>query len=55
MAKNQTYKAFAVRPSCVLDLNGEVLDARAVMAELTAEVRGISAVCSGGCYCVCSC
>lgn len=43
MAKNQTYKAFAVRPSCVLDLNGEVLDARAVMAELTAEVRGISA------------
>ena len=42
MAKNQTYKAFAVRPSRVLDLNGEVLDAAPVMAELTSEVRGIS-------------
>ena len=43
MAKNQTYKAFAVRPSRVLDLNGEVLDAAPVMAELAAEVRDISA------------
>ena len=42
MAKNQMYKAFAVRPSRVLDLNGEVLDAAPVMAELTSEVRGIS-------------
>ena len=42
MAKNQAYKAFAVRPSRVLDLNGEVLDAAPVMAELTSEVRGIS-------------
>ena len=43
MAKNQAYKAFAVRPSRVLDLNGEVLDAAPVMAELAAEVRDISA------------
>ena len=43
MEKNQTYKAFAVRPSHVLDLNGEVLDATPVMAELAAEVRDISA------------
>ena len=43
MDKNQTYKAFAVHPSHVLDLNGEVLDAAPVMAELTSEVRGISA------------
>ena len=43
MAKNQTYRAFTARPSCVLDLNGEALDAAPVMAELTAEVRGISA------------
>ena len=43
MAKNQTYKAFAVRPSRVLDLNGVVLDATPVMAELAAEVRDISA------------
>ena len=43
MAKNQTYRAFTVRPSCVLDLNGELLDATAVMAELVSEVRGISA------------
>ena len=42
MAKNQAYKAFSVRPSRVLDLNGEVLDAAPVMAELTSEVRGIS-------------
>ena len=43
MAKNQTYKAFAVPPSHVLDLNGVVLDATPVMAELAAEVRDISA------------
>ena len=43
MAKNQTYRSFVARPSHVLDLNGEVLDADPVMAELTAEVRGISA------------
>ena len=43
MAKNQTYRAFTARPSHVLDLNGELLDAAPIMAELTAEVRGISA------------
>ena len=43
MEKNQTYKAFAVRPSRVLDLNGEVLDATPVMAELASEIRDISA------------
>ena len=43
MEKNQTYKAFAVRPSHVLDLNGEVLDATPVMAELASEIRDISA------------
>lgn len=43
MAKNQTYRAFTARPLHILDLNGEVLDAAPVMAELTAEVRGISA------------
>ena len=43
MAKNQTYRAFTVRPSHVLNLNGEVLDAAPVMAELAAEVRDISA------------
>lgn len=43
MAKNQTYKAFTVRPSYVLDLNGELLDSALVMSQLAAEVRGISA------------
>ena len=43
MAKNQTYKAFTVRPSYVLDLTGELLDSASVMAELAAEVRDISA------------
>ena len=43
MAKNQTYRAFAARPSYVLDLNGELLDSAPVMAELASEVRDISA------------
>ena len=43
MAKNQTYKAFTVRPSHVMDLNGVLLDSAPLMAELAAEVRGISA------------
>ena len=43
MAKNQTYRAFASRPSHVLDLNGELLDSAPVMAELASEVRDISA------------
>ena len=43
MAKNQTYKAFSVRPNHVMDLNGELLDSAPLMDELAAEVRGISA------------
>ena len=43
MARGQTYRAFAVRPSHVMDLNGVLLDGASVMAELAAEVRGISA------------
>ena len=43
MAKNQTYRAFTVRPSHILDLNGELLDSALVMSRLASEVRGISA------------
>ena len=43
MAKNQTYKAFSVRPSHVMDLNGVLLDTPSIMAQLAAEVQGISA------------
>ena len=43
MAKNQTYRAFAARPSHVLDLNGELLDSVPVLAALASEVRDISA------------
>ena len=42
LAKNHTYKAFTVRPSHVLDLNGEVLDSAPVLARLVSEIRGIS-------------
>ena len=42
MAKNRTYKAFIVRPSHVLDLNGELLDSSPVLAQLTSEIQGIS-------------
>ena len=42
MAKNQTYKAFTVRPTHVMDLNGVLLETAPIMAELAAEVRGIS-------------
>lgn len=42
MAKNQTYKAFTVRPSHILDLNGELLDSATILSRLAAEVRGIS-------------
>lgn len=43
MAKSQTYRAFTARPSHVLDLSGELLDATAVMAELASEIRDVSA------------
>lgn len=42
MANNQTYKAFTVRPSHIMDLNGELLDSTPIMVELTSEVCGIS-------------
>ena len=42
MAKNQTYRAFAARPSHILDLNGELLDGASVLASLASEVRDIS-------------
>ena len=43
MAKNQTYKAFSVRPSRVMDLNGVLLDSVPVLGQLAAEIQGISA------------
>ena len=44
MAKNLTYKAFrATHPSCILDLNGELLDSAPVMTELATEIQNISA------------
>ena len=43
LAKNQTYKAFTARPTRVMDLNGVLLDSAPLMAELAAEVQGISA------------
>lgn len=42
LARNQTYRAFAARPSHVLDLNGELLDSASIMSYLASEVRGIS-------------
>ena len=43
LAKNQTYRAFAARPTHILDLNGELLDSAPVLASLASEVRDISA------------
>ena len=43
LAKNQTYRAFAARPSHVLGLDGELLDGARVLACLASEVRDISA------------
>ena len=43
MAKNQTYRAFVARPTHILNLDGEILDSAPIMAQLTSEVRGISA------------
>ena len=43
MAKSQTYRAFVARPSCVLDLDGALLDAQSVMSQLSSEIRDISA------------
>lgn len=43
LAKNQTYRAFAARPTHILDLSGELLDRDRVLARLASEVRDISA------------
>lgn len=42
MAKNQTYRAFVVRPTHVLGLDGELLDGARVLVSLASEVRDIS-------------
>ena len=42
MAKNKTYKAFVVRPTRIMDLEGEVLDAPSVMSQLASEVQGVA-------------
>jgi hypothetical protein len=42
LARNQTYRAFVARPSCVLNLNGELLDSATILSQLASEVRGIS-------------
>lgn len=43
MAKSQTYRAFVARPTHILNLDSEVLDSTSIMAQLTTEVRSISA------------
>lgn len=43
MVKSQTYKAFTVRPSHVMDLNGVLLDSDPILSQLVTEVQGISA------------
>ena len=43
MAKGQTYRAFVVRPSHILDLTGELLDSASVMSLLASEVCNLSA------------
>ena len=43
LAKNQTYKSFAARPSYILDMNGELQETAPIMGRLVSEVRDISA------------
>ena len=43
LTKNQTYRAFASRPSYVLGLDGELIDGALVLVSLASEVRDISA------------
>ena len=43
LANSRTYRAFAARPSHVLDLSGELLDGAHVLARLASEVRDLSA------------
>ena len=42
MARNQTYRAFVARPTHILDLNGELLEAAPIMSQLASEIRGVS-------------
>ena len=42
MAKSQTYRAFASRPSYVLGLGGELLDGARVLSSLVSEIRDLS-------------
>ena len=42
MAKNQTYRAFVARPSHILDLNGELLEAPSILKLLASEIRDVS-------------
>ena len=42
MAKNQTYRAFASRPSHVLNMDGELFDSGSILGHLASEVRDIS-------------
>ena len=42
MAKSQTYRAFVARPSHILDLNGELLEAPCILELLASEIRDVS-------------
>ena len=42
LAKKQTYRAFASRPTRVLGLDGELLDGARVLARVASEVRDVS-------------
>ena len=42
LAKTQTYRAFASRPTHVLDLNGELLDCARVLVSLASEICDLS-------------
>ena len=41
--KTQTYRAFASRPSHVLNMDGELLDSKFILGRLASEIRDISA------------
>ena len=42
LVKNQTYRAFVARPTHVLDLDGELLEAPSILKLLTSEIQDIS-------------
>lgn len=43
MAKNQTHRAFASRPSYILSVGGELLDSESALGQLASEIRDVSA------------